>query len=46
LPQYESGGYPSLFVAYGDWFPLVCLVCCTIPAFVGWRERRRPPQLE
>jgi apolipoprotein N-acyltransferase len=46
LPQYETGAYPSLFAAYGDWSALVCLVCCTIPAFVGWRQRRRPPQLE
>jgi apolipoprotein N-acyltransferase len=43
LPQYESGAYPSLFAAYGDWFALVCLVCCTVPAAVAWRDRRRPP---
>ncbi|HEX6961525.1 MAG TPA: apolipoprotein N-acyltransferase [Lacipirellula sp.] len=42
LPEYPSRAYPSLFAAYGDWFALVCLLCCTVPAAVAWRDRRTP----
>jgi len=45
LPN-RTGPYPTLFVRFGDWFALVCLVCSTVLAAVGWRERRRRPLRE
>lgn len=44
----RSGEFPSLFAAYGDWFALVCLVCCIPAAATGWRGRqtKRAAKLE
>ena len=36
----RQGNFRSLFAAYGDWFALVCLVCCVVPAAAAWRGRR------
>lgn len=47
LPPRNSE-FPSLFAAYGDWFALVCLVCCIPVAAAGWRGRqtKRTAKLE
>jgi apolipoprotein N-acyltransferase len=42
LTPYRGGRYPSMFAAYGDWFALACLLCCTVPAMIALRDRRRP----
>jgi apolipoprotein N-acyltransferase len=36
----RSGVYPTAFVAYGDWFALVCAVSCAAMAVAGWGYRR------
>jgi apolipoprotein N-acyltransferase len=36
----RGGVYPTAFVAYGDWFALVCAVSCAVMAVAGWRYRR------
>jgi apolipoprotein N-acyltransferase len=36
----RNGVYPTAFVAYGDWFALVCAVSCAVIGAVGWRYRR------
>jgi apolipoprotein N-acyltransferase len=36
----RRGLYPTAFVAFGDWFALLCAVSCAIIAVVGWRYRR------
>lgn len=36
----RTTAYPSPFAAWGDWFALACLVCCIIPAAIGWRDWR------
>jgi apolipoprotein N-acyltransferase len=37
----SSSSYPSVFAAYGDWFALVCLLCCMVLAALAWHDRRR-----
>ena len=37
----RSGTYPSFYAAYGDWFAILCVVCCVVLATVGWRRRQR-----
>jgi apolipoprotein N-acyltransferase len=36
----RGDGLRSPFAAYGDWFALVCLLCCVVPLVVGRQGRR------
>lgn len=40
LPE-RSDIYPSVYAAHGDWFAILCVVCCTVFAIAGWRDKRR-----
>jgi apolipoprotein N-acyltransferase len=39
LADLEPSGLNSWYVRYGDWFAGLCLACCAVLAFAGWRSR-------
>ncbi len=41
LPKHGAG-YPSLYIAWGDWFAGSCLLCCMVLAIVSYRDRHCP----
>jgi apolipoprotein N-acyltransferase len=39
LPRFGE----SVYSRWGDWFAILCVVCCVVLAIVGWRGRESPP---
>jgi apolipoprotein N-acyltransferase len=43
LPHSLPHSPGSLYSRWGDWFAILCVVCCVVLAIVGWRGRELSP---